>query len=125
MNLRSSNYNISSSSHCRIGKVTLKGGAQLHLIETVPDQISSRISELLELDAAQICDDTDCMAGYFVVAWDRKKRLKYGGLHSDELLPMGFDDMSDLVKEATYRWKISSIAEDVKDDDFDGEISED
>ncbi len=125
MNLRSSNYKIPRACHCRIGRVTLKGGAQLHLIETVPDQISSKISDLLELDAIRICDDTDYMAGYFVMAWDRKKRFKYGGFHSDELLPMSFDAISDLVKEATYRWKITSIAEDVKDDEFDDEMSED
>lgn len=125
MSLRISNYNISRSCHCRIGRVTLKGGAQLHLIETVPDQISSKISDLLELDAVQICDDTDNMSGYFVVAWDRSKRLKYGGFHSDELLTMNFDAISELVTEALYRWKISSIAEELWDDDFDGEVSED
>ena len=119
------NSQISRVSHCKIGRVRLKGGAQLHLIKTHPSQVSEQISELIKMDAAQLAESTEQLAGYFMVTWDRTKRVRFEGFHSDELVSLSFDELSLLLNEASSRWILQSIVEEVRDHDIDDEMTED
>ncbi len=119
------NSQLSRTSHCKIGRVRLKGGAQLHLIKTRTSEISEQISGFIEMDAGYLADATEQLAGYFMVTWDRSKRVKFEGFHSNELVSLSFEELSLLLNEASSRWILQSIVEEVQDDDADGEMTED
>lgn len=54
----------------RIGKVTLKGGAQLHLVSA--KAVEAGMAQWFQNSAAGIAGTMPHMVGYFLVAWDHK-----------------------------------------------------
>ena len=99
----------------RVGRVRMKGGAEVTVFRSGPDRIRAEVRERAAQAAKRIASESD-VSGYAMVWWDRTGMAATSWESREGLSCVRGDMVPILAHEAltqamTFRWVMESLAE--------------